>query len=145
MQTAPGSDPHRAILGPAVAAALIAFFIPLLPIYGGEGIAFIFSFGFPLRAMIEFFLGYWSNAIVVAVGIVLLRRDLVGVAGGVFAAVSLGLAITIVSQIVVTAPHLGRWQTVALLALETVEAILLALAAGRAIAASRGRAPTPTS
>jgi hypothetical protein len=76
---------------------------------------------------------------------VLLRRDLVGVAGGVFAAVSLGLAITIVSQIVVTAPHFGRWQTVALLALETVEAILLALAAARAIAASRGRAPSPTS
>jgi hypothetical protein len=61
----------------------------------------------------------------------------VGVAGGVFAAVALGLAITIVAQILATAPHFGHWQTVVVLMLEIVQAILLTLAAARAIGTSR--------
>lgn len=139
MQTVPRPDLRRAILRPAVAAALIGFVIPLLPMYGvGEGTAFVFSLGFPLRVMIEFFLGYWHYAIVVTVGILFLRHDYVGVAGGVFAGVAIGLTITIAAQIVVTAPHFGRWQTVVLLMLEILQAILLVLAASRAISAPRG-------
>ncbi len=138
MQTVPRQDLDRSILRLAAAAALIAFVIPLLPIYGGEGTpAFVFSLEFPLRTVIQFFLGYWSNAVVVAAGIVFLRRDRVGVAGGVFAAVALGLVITIVTQILATAPHFGHWQTAVLLMLEIVQAILLTLAAVRAIDTSR--------
>jgi hypothetical protein len=138
MQTVPRPNLRRAIFRLAVAAALIAFVIPLLPLYGvGEGPGFVFSLGFPLRVVIEFFLGRWNNAIVVTVGILFLRRHHVGVAGGVFAAVALGLTITIAAQIVVTAPHFEHWQTVVLLMLEILQAILLVLAASRAIGASR--------
>jgi hypothetical protein len=133
MRAVPSPDPRRAIFRPAIAAALIAFIIPLLPMYGGDGTAFVFSLGLPLRAVIQFLLGYWANTAAVAAGIVFLRRDRVGVAGGVFAAVALTLAITIVSQVIATAPHFGRWQTVVLLMLESVQAILLLLAASRAI------------
>jgi hypothetical protein len=135
MRTVPRPDLRRAILRPAVAAALIAFVIPLLPMYGGEGTAFVFSLGFPLRAMIQFLLGHWTDTVVVAAGVMFLERDHVGVAGGVFAAVALGLAIRIVTQILATAPDLG--QTVMLLMLEFVQAALLVLAAARAIGASR--------
>lgn len=137
MRTVPRPDLRRAILRPAVAAALIAFVVPLLPMYGGEGTAFVFSLGFPLRAMIQFLLGHWTNTVVVAAGIMFLERDHVGVAGGVFAAVALGLAITIVTQVLATAPDFGHWQTVVLLMLEIVQATLLVLAAARAIGASR--------
>lgn len=137
MRTVPRPDLRRAIFRPAVVAALIAFVIPLLPMYGGEGTGFVFSLGFPLRAMIQFLLGYWTNAVVVAAGIVFLERDLVGVSGGVFAAVALGLAITIVTQILATVPDFGHWQTVVLLMLEIAQAMLLVLAAARAIGASR--------
>jgi len=142
MQTVPRPDLRRAILRPAAAAALIE------PVHrqerDDEGTAFVFSLGFPLRVMIEFFMGYWNNAIVVAAGILFLRRDHVGVAGGVFAAVALGLTITIVAQIVVTAPHFGHWQTVVLLMLEILQTILLVLAAARAIGASRATGDGPT-
>lgn len=137
MQTAPSPNLRRPILRFAVAAALIAFVIPLLPMYGGDGTEFVFSLGFPLRVMIEFLLGHWTHALVVMAGIVFLRRGVVAVAGGIFAAVALGLTITIATQIIVTAPHFGQWQTVVILLLETLQAILLALAAARAIDASR--------
>lgn len=138
MQTAMRSDPRRAIVRLAVAAVLVAVAIPLLPVYGfGGRLTFVFSYGLPLRGLISLFLGRWSSAIVVTAGIVFLRRDQLSVAGGAFAAVALGLAITLATQVIETAPHFGRWQTDVVLALEIAQTILLALAAARAISASR--------
>jgi hypothetical protein len=131
MQTTPGTERRREIERLAIGAALIAFLVPLLPLYGGS----IFSVGFPLRGLISYFLGWWTNTAVVAVGVLYLRRDRVGVAGGVFVAVALTLAITITRQVLETAPHFGRWDTDLLLILEIIEGGLLALAAVRAIGA----------
>jgi hypothetical protein len=131
MQTTPGTELRREIVSLAIGAALIAFLVPLLPLYGGS----IFSVGLPLRGLISYFLGWWTNTVVVAVGILYLRRDRVGVAGGVFVAVALILAITITGQLLQTAPHFGRWDTDLLLILEIIEGVLLALAAVRAIGA----------
>lgn len=138
METVPIGHLNRSVLRLASAAALIALVIPLLPMYGADGAGFIFSLGFPMRALVEFFLAHWGDALVVAAGIVFLRRGRVGVAGGIFAAVALGLAVTIVAQIVATAPHVGRWQIVVLLVLEVVQATLLAVAAARAIGRNAG-------
>jgi hypothetical protein len=138
MQTVPRSDLRYAIVRLAVAAALVAIVIPLLPVYGfGGQLTFVFSFGLPLRGLISLFLGRWSGAIVVTAGIAFLRRDRLGVAGGIFGAVALGLLIMIFTQILETAPHFGRWQTDVVLALEIVQTILLALAAAQAISVSR--------
>jgi hypothetical protein len=131
MQTTPGTELRREIVRLAIGAALIAFLVPLLPLYGGS----IFSVGLPLRGLISYFLGWWTNTAVVAVGILYLRRDRVGVAGGVFLAVALTLGITITGQVLQTAPHFGRWDTDLLLILEIIEGVLLALAAVRAIGA----------
>jgi hypothetical protein len=131
MQTTPGTELRREIERLAIGAALIAFLVPLLPLYGGS----IFSVGLPLRGLISYFLGWWTNTAVVAVGILYVRRDRVGVAGGVFVAVALTLAITITRQVLETAPHFGRWDTDLLLILEIIEGVLLALAAVRAIGA----------
>lgn len=142
MQKVSRSDLRPEIVRLAVAAVLVALVIPLLPVYGSGGhLTFVFSLGFPLRWLIEYFIGRWNSAIVVAVGILFLRRDRLSVAGGAFAAVALGLAITTAMQVVDTAPHFGRWQTDVFLALEIVQTILLVLAAARAIGASRAEEP----
>jgi hypothetical protein len=131
MQTTPRTELRREIVRLAIGAALIAFLMPLLPLYGGS----IFSVGLPLRGLISYFLGWWTNTAVVAVGILYLGRERVGVAGGVFLAVALTLGITITGQVLQTAPHFGRWDTDLLLILEIIEGVLLALAAVRAIGA----------
>jgi hypothetical protein len=140
MHSETGSGVRRSILRLAVAAALVAFVIPLLPLYGSGGqLTFIFSLGLPARGLIEYLLGRWNSAIVVTIGIVFLRRDHLGFVGGIFAAVALGLVISIIVVILVTAPHFGHWQTDVVLGLEIVEVILLALAAARAIGQEKMR------
>jgi hypothetical protein len=131
MQTTPSRELNREIVRLAIGAALIAFLLPLLPLYGGS----IFSVGLPLRGLISFFLGWWTNVAVVAVGILFLRRDRIGVAGGIFVAVALTLAFTITRQVLETAPHFGSWQTDLFVILEIIEGVLLALAAVRALGA----------
>ena len=135
MQTTPRTKPHREIGRPAIAAGLIAFLLPLLPLYGDGSGPFIFSSGLPLRVLISFLLVWWTNAVVVAVGILYLKRERVGVAGGLFLAAALTVAIAIIQQVLQTAPHFGRWQTDLVLVLEIIEGCLLALAAVRAIGA----------
>ena len=135
MQTTPRTKPHRDIARLAIWAALIAVTLPLLPLYGDGSGPFIFSSALPLRYLISFLLVWWANAVVVAVGILYLRQDRVGVAGGLFLAAALTVAIAIIEQVLQTAPHFGRWQTDLVLVLEIIEGGLLALAAVRAIGA----------
>jgi hypothetical protein len=134
-QTTERSDVHRELVRLAIGAAVISLLLPLLPFYGG-GSEFVWSLGLPLRGLISVFLGWWTNAAVVAVAILFLRRDdLLGAAGGVFVALALTLAITITRQVLETAPHFGSWQTDVFLILEIIEGLLLTLAAVRAIGA----------
>ncbi len=109
--------------------------LPLLPLYGDGSGLFIFSQGWPLRLLISFLLVWWTNAVVVAVGILYLKRDHVGVAVGLFLAAAMTVAIAIIQLLLQTAPHFGRWQTDMVLVLEIIEGGLLALAAVRAIRA----------
>jgi hypothetical protein len=84
--------------------------------------------------LILYSLRWWGSALVTVVGIWFLKRDRPGPAGGVFLGVGLVVAIGVAGEVLVTAPHFGQWQTDVILALETVEAILLTLAGSRAIA-----------
>ena len=135
VQTTPRTKQHREIARLALGAALIAFLMPLLPLYGEGSGLFIFSQGLPLRFLISFLLVWWTNLVVVAVGILYLKRDRVGVAGGLFLAAAMIVAIALIQQVLNTAPDFGRWQTDLILVLEITEGGLLALAAVRAIGA----------
>jgi hypothetical protein len=135
MQTTPRTKRHREIGRLAIGAGLVAFLLPLLPLYGDGSGLFIFSQGWPLRLLISFLLVWWTNAVVVAVGILYLKRDSVAVAGGLFLAAAMIVAIAIIQLVLQTAPHFGRWQTDMVLVLEIIEGGLLALAAVRAIGA----------
>ena len=129
------SDVRRSILRLAVAAVIVGLAIPLLPVFGEGGLgAFIFSQGLPVRLLILYSLRWWGSALVAVVGIWFLKRDRPGPAGGVFLGVGLIVAIGVAGEVLVTAPHFGRWQTDVILALETVAAILLMLAGSRAVA-----------
>jgi hypothetical protein len=129
------SDIRHSTFGLAVAAVIVGLAIPLLPLFGEGGrLEFIFSQGFPWRFLIVYLLRWWGSALVAVVGIWFLKRDGAGPAGGVFLAVGLVVAIETAGEVLVAAPHFGRWQYDVVLALETVEAILLILAGSRAIA-----------
>jgi hypothetical protein len=134
MHSTSTSDTRRSILRFVVAAVIVGLAIPLLPLFGEGGrLDFIFSSGLPWRFLIVYLLRWWVSALVAVFGIWLLMRDRGGPAGGVFLAVGLGVAIGIAAEVLVTAPHFGRWQFDVVLALETVEAILLMIAGSRAI------------
>ena len=128
------SDVRRSILRPAVAAVIVGLAIPLLPLFGGDGLAFIFSQGLPVRFLIIYLLKWWATALVGVVGIWFLKRDRTGPAGGVFLAVGLVVAIGTAGEVLVAAPHFGQWKYDVVLALQIVEAILLTLAGSRVIA-----------
>ena len=136
------SNIRRSTLRLAVAGVTVGLAIPLLPLFGEGGqLAFIFSQGLPWRFLIIYLLRWWASALVVVVGIWFLKRDRAGPAGGVFLAMGLVVAIGVAGEVLVAAPHFGRWQYDVILALGTVEAILLTLAGSRAIAGV-GEVPT---
>jgi hypothetical protein len=145
------SDIRRSTVHLAVAGVIVGLAIPLPPLFGeGSGrLAFIFSQGLPVRFLIVYLLRWWASALVAVVGIWLLKRDRAGPAGGVFLAVGLVVAIGTAGEVLVAAPHFGRWQYDVILALEAVEAILLMLAGSRAIAVvsevRTGGSPPPES
>jgi hypothetical protein len=144
------SEIHRSALRLAVAAVIVGFAIPLLPVFGeGGGLGFIFSQELPMRLLIIYLLRWWASALVAVVGIWFLKRDRAGPAGGVFLAVGLVVAIETAGYVLGTAPHFGQWQTDVVLSLETMEAILLILAGSRAISAASdvqtGGSPPPES
>jgi hypothetical protein len=112
-------------------AALIAVVLPWLPMYG-DASPFIFSSALPLRYLISFLLVWRTNAVVVAVGILYLRRDRVGVAGGLFLAAAMTVAIAIIEQVLQTAPTSAAGRQTWSWVLEIIEGGLLALAAVRA-------------
>jgi hypothetical protein len=103
--------------------------LPWLPLYG-DASPFIFSSALPLRYLISFLLVWWTNAVVVAVGI--LRRDRVGVAGGLFLAAAMTVAIAIIEPVLQTAPTSAAGRPTWSWVLEIIEGGLLALAAVRA-------------
>jgi len=105
------SDIRRSTLRLAVAAVIVGLAIPLLPVFGEGGrLAFIFSQGLPVRFLIIYLLRWWASALVAVVGIWFLKRDRAAPAGGVFLAVGLVVAIGVAGEVLVTAPHFGRWQ-----------------------------------
>jgi hypothetical protein len=135
MHSTTPSDTRRSILRLAVAGIIVGLAIPLLPLFGEGGrLDFIFSQGLPWRLLILYLLRWWVSALVAVVGIWFLKRDRAGPAGGVFLAVGLVVAIGVAGEVLVTAPHFGRWQYDVVLGLEAAEAILLTLAGLRAIA-----------
>jgi hypothetical protein len=142
-------DIRRSTLRLAVAGVIVGLSIPLLPVFGEGRLAFIFSQGLPVRFLIFYLLRWWSSALVAVIGIWFLKRDRAGPAGGVFLALGLVVAIATAGEVLLAAPHFGRWQYDVILAFGTVEAILLTLAGWRAIAVvsevRTGGSPPPES
>ena len=138
-------DIRRSSFSLAVAAVIVGLAIPLLPLFGEDGLAFIFSQGLPVRFLVIYLLKWW--ALVAVVGIWFLKRDRPVPAGGVFLGVGLVVAIGTAGEVLVAAPHFGQWNYDVVLALQIVEAILLTLAGSRVIAGvsevRTGESPPP--
>jgi hypothetical protein len=126
---ADATPPARSTAFPlALVAALIAFVIPLLPLYG-DGLVFLWDGGFPARVVIQVLLSRWTPAIVIAVGLLLLSRGRSSIAAGVFGAIALTIGLDIVGEVVLVGGVFSRWQSTLVVVLWAVEATLLAAAA----------------
>jgi hypothetical protein len=69
MHSTSPSDTRRSTLRLAVAAVIVTSAIPLLPVFGGDGLGkFIFSQGLPVRLLILYFLRWWGSEIPAATG-----------------------------------------------------------------------------
>jgi len=98
----------------------------LLPLYGDN--QFLLALGFPIRYVISQYVSGLAIALVVGVGLVLLRRGSDTLAAGIF--VGLGLVITIsVVSMFITGPVFSRWQTALAFFLRVAAAAALLAAA----------------
>ena len=124
----------------AIAAIAIDLVIDAVPWWEGASyLSFAFFDDFPIHAKLSNAVALLVGPIVIAVGIVLLRRGRPSVASGVFIAAGSMLAARVVSELL-QAIEGWIWQGLAVVGLQTVEAALLFLAASRA----RREEPTAT-
>jgi hypothetical protein len=124
----------------ALAAMIIDLVIDALPWWEGASyLSFAFFEDFPIHAKLSNAVALLVGPIVIAVGIVLLRRGRPSVASGVFIAAGSMLAARVLSELL-RAIEVRNWQMFAVVGLQAVEAVLLFLAASRA----RREEPTAT-
>jgi hypothetical protein len=119
----------------AVAALVVSIALIAIPFYGGptSQLSFVIGGGWGLWERISNFLAIFSLPIAIAVGIVVLRRDAVPVASGIFVGIGVVVALRLASYLVgLAGPSEITWRTLAFFALQAVEAALLFLAASRA-------------
>jgi hypothetical protein len=121
----------RGALTAAVIALIADVALPLLPIYGA-GHQLLWE-GLPARGAAAVLIGQWASALAVFFGIVVLGRQRSALAAGLFAATAIW-AITPVAVDLVQGPvALDRYQTILTLAVPTLEAAALAIAASIAV------------
>jgi hypothetical protein len=124
----------------AIAAIAIDLVIDAIPWWNGAShLSFAFFEDLPIHAKLSNAVALLVGPIVIAVGIVLLRRGRPSVASGVFIAAGSMLAAGVLSELLRTI-EVRNWQMFALVGLQAVEAVLLFLAASRA----RREEPTAT-
>ena len=122
----------------AVAALLVDLAFLLVPLYGSNILFSSLSLreGFPFRVSVAVLLTLFAQAMTILIGLMLLRRGREAMASGVFVGLLVILGLRLVSSIL-TSINGSFWQTWFFLGVQTVECVLLLLAA-RAAARQQG-------
>lgn len=100
----------------------------LLPLYDGSSVlSSVLGEGFPFRAQVAYLLTLFSQAVAILIGLILLRRGRATLASGVF----VGLLVIIGLRVISSALTIDGWvwQTEVVAGIETIECVLLFLAA----------------
>jgi hypothetical protein len=123
----------------AVSALVVELAFLLVPL-NVDGSNILFSGlslreGFPLRVNVAWILTLLSQAVVILIGLMLLRRGREAMASGLFLGLLVILGIRLTNE-VLTTPFGWPWQTAVYIGLQMVECVLLLLAA-RAAARQR--------
>lgn len=120
------SDPARAF---AVGALVLELAVLVLPLYEGSSvISSVLGEGFPFRLQVAYLLTLFAQAVAILIGLLLLRRGRATMASGVFLGLLVILGLRVISSIV-TSIGGWAWQSTVVLSLQTMECVLLFLAA----------------
>ncbi|MGZ4115005.1 MAG: hypothetical protein ACXVQT_08015 [Actinomycetota bacterium] len=119
-----------------VTALVIHVLVPLLPFYG-NGFQFFWQWvpdSVRLRFVLEYVVNGWNGAVALVFGILMIRRDRVAVAGGVFVAIAVVVAAGVIGQVIPQPSSvLHEWRADVVLGLKTIEAATLVVAASMAL------------
>jgi hypothetical protein len=115
----------------AVSALVVDLAVLLVPLNDGSNILFSglsLREGFPLRVNVAYLLTLFAQAIAILIGLMLLRRGREAMASGVFLGLLVILGLRVISSTLTSINWLW-WQTGVFLSLQTIECVLLFLAA----------------
>jgi hypothetical protein len=113
----------------AIGALLADVAVVALPLSDGESqLSSVVSGAIPFRAKAAYLLLLFAFAVAIVVGIVVERRGHPAVASGVFFGLLVVLALRVVASVLTTIGG-WSWQATVVLGLQTIECVLLALAA----------------
>ena len=100
----------------------------LVPLYDGSSVlSSVLGEGFPFRAQVAYFIMLFSQAVAILIGVMLLRRGRATLASGVFVGLLVIIGLRVISSVLTIDGWV--WQTAAVVGLETIECVLLILAA----------------
>lgn len=111
----------------AVGALVMDLAVLLLPLYDGSVLSSVLGEGYPFRVQVAYILTLFSQAVALLIGLVLLRRGRATLASGVFVGLLVIIGLRVISSILTIDGWL--WQTAVVVGLQTIECVLLILAA----------------
>jgi hypothetical protein len=111
----------------AVGALVMELAVLLLPLYDGSVLSSVLGEGYPFRAQVAYILTLFSQAVALLIGLVLLRRGRATLASDVFVGLLVIMGLRVISSVLTIDGWL--WQTAVVVGLQTIECVLLILAA----------------
>jgi hypothetical protein len=112
----------------AVGALVMDLTALLLPLYDGSSVvSSVMGERFPFRAQVAYLLTLFAQAVAILIGLMLLRRSRAALASGVFVGLLVIIGLRVISSVVTIDEWM--WQTAVVVGLQTIECLLLFLAA----------------
>jgi hypothetical protein len=112
-----------------VGALVIDVAVVVLPLHDGSSVvSLLLGDGFSFRLEMAYLLTLFARSVAVLVGLLLLRRGRAALASGVFVGLLVIIGLHVISS-VLTSIFGWVWQPVVVLSLQTIERVLLFLAA----------------
>ena len=112
----------------AVGALVMDLAVLLLPLHDGSSVvSSVLGDGFPSRVEVAYLLALFAQSVAILIGLLLVRRSRATMASGVFVGLLVIIGLRVISSVLTIDGWL--WQTAVVVGLQTIECVLLILAA----------------